>query len=148
VSKKFVEFRNNKAKLYNKTDKPTSAALMRADCELYEWHMAQINEWEPSSTWSWDGVSDKYGKVDVKVIDKWWNIPISKGRNLFRQACIIDHFYFIEKLSWPDRPLQEGDEVEVGFIGVMTWEKMAQVIQVSRMQGYGYYVDVRKHAHG
>lgn len=147
VPRSFITHRNKRAIAFNKDKTIDDKALMRADCELYEYHMERENLWEGSQHWSYDGVSDKYGKVDVKVIDKWWNLPIRKAWNVFRQQGIIDHFYFIEKIDWPDRPLKTGDTVKVGFIGVMTFNEVCSKIEVSKIPRYGYYVDVKKHSH-
>ena len=138
VTDEFIDYRDARPFV----DTARVETIARADCELYEWQMAKENLWEPGKNWMIDGVSDKYGKVDVKMIDKYWNLAPLKVRHIFRQRNDIDHYYFIEKVEWPDGPLIAGDKVTVRFLGVMTWDEVADSIEPSKYNGM--YVDVRK----
>ena len=141
----WMDYRDKRVVQLNKgVQVVTNAMLARVDCEVYEYVMIQDNIWGDFPGWQIDGYSDKYGAVDVKVIEKYWNIAPLKVRHIFRQRNAIDHYYFIEKINWPEGLLVDGDEITIGFLGVMTWDEVADSIEPSRYNGM--YVDVRKKA--
>lgn len=131
--------------LYNKTDTPTLAMIKRCECELYELHMMDIGRWQDFDGWAIDGISDQYGKVDVKTIngDKpWWNISAARMRNICRQFDVIDNYYFIKQTNVKSERMEVGETAEYKFLGVASYKQVMKQIQTS--YGNGFYFDTRK----
>lgn len=114
-------------------------------CEIYEDYMINSGAWSDYDGWAVDAVCPRLGNVDVKMLEPgdkpWWSIPVTKGRNIFRQYGIIDNYMFVRA----DKHMSEykvGDEVSIEIIGTMTYKEVCKNIQVS--QTHGYYVDTRR----
>ena len=163
ITPDFMEHRANKESMYNKRGRDVDKFLMDLDCEIYEWHMMNIGEWQSHTDWRVDAqvlnvlegfrycqnIEDKsksfatWYNIDVKFIKKWYNISNTKMLNFVKQNGIVDKYLFMEWVDQIDRPLQEGDIVEVRPIGQLSYEDLANTIQVSRGKWGGFYADVR-----
>jgi len=150
VTSNFINHRAEKEAMYNKRGRDHNRFLMDLDCEIYEWYKIDNGEWQPHKDWRVDGqVYDPTNKntawynVDVKFIKKWYNISNTKMLNFVKQHDIVDLYIFMEWVEEYDRPLQEGDTVEVRPVGQISYTDLANIIQISRGKWGGFYADVR-----
>ena len=166
VTSDFLNHRAEKEAMYNKRGRDHNRFLMDLDCEIYEWYKIDNGEWQPHKDWRvdaqvydptneytrrnlYDSYDDKsksftaWCNVDVKFIKKWYNISNTKMLNFVKQHNIVDLYIFMEWVEEYDRPLQEGDTVEVRPVGQLSYTDLANLIQVSRGKWGGFYADVR-----
>ena len=144
ITQDFIDWRDEKAELYNGRGRSKKRFLMDIECEVYEWFKINNKEWESHDDWKVDAITPEYGLVDVKFIDKWYNISATKMHNILQQRKVLDGFYFCEWIDRPVRPLVAGDNVSVGDLGFIGYEDLIDIIQVSRGKWGGHYADVRK----
>ena len=146
VTQDFIDYREEKAKLYNPRGRKREQLLMDIDCEFYEWKMITEEMWEDEpDDWRIDAYMvgpDGWLALDVKFIDRWYNISPVKMCNILQQRNILHGYLFMEWISRPDRPLQDGDEVAIGQVGYVDWEELVDAIKPSRYNGH--YADIRK----
>ena len=140
VPAEFLEYRAEKAKLYNRRGRNENKFLMDLDCEFHEWTMIKEGLWEPSDDWRIDAYT--LGKaIDVKFISKWYNISPLKMCNILQQRFILDGYLFFEWITRPGTPLQEGDEISYRQVRYVDYETLLDNVRVSKYNGH--YVDVR-----
>lgn len=146
VTQDFIDWRTEKAAMYNKRGRKTERFLMDLDCEILEWHMITTDQWMESDDWKIDGIipdPDGYKAVDVKFIDKWYNISCTKMHNILQQRHCLDGYLFYEWVDRPERPLSTGDRVDIRSIGYIPYEDLIDLIKVSRGKWGGFYADAR-----
>ena len=142
VTDEFIKQRAANSKLYNQTGRTDRKFWMDLDCEIVEHTFIANGEWSAAEGWETDAVID--GKnVDLKFVQKYWNISPRRIVNIIRQRKIIDEYHFYEWVERPKRPLEPGDEVTVQFVGAMTYDQVADNIKASYKQAGGHYVDIR-----
>ena len=147
VTEDFIEQREQRLPRYNKKlnwddPKEVAAARMRIDCELYEWHLINTNEAEDHDDWRVDAILNG-NAIDVKFIEKWYNISNYKLLNILKQRDTIHGYTFMEWVDRPNRPLEVGDEPTIAHVRYIKYEQLINNLQVGKFGGY--YVDVREH---
>ena len=116
---------------------------MDLDAEIYEHHRITTGDWEDYDDWKVDAVVPGIGAVDVKFVSKWYNISNVKMLNILQQRFVLDAYVFMEWLGRPQRPLEAGDEVEIGYVKTLLYDDLCDRIKVSRGKWGGFYADVR-----
>mgnify|MGYP003353303387 FL=1 len=116
--------------------------LMHADCLIVEYTMVQSGFAEESYCKEFDFEVRKYNaKVDVKIFDKWFNIPSDKVDWYLNNINkgLLTHFAFYRWVSKPTEPLEAGNVVQVKLIEVRSAEEVMKNLNVSNYDGY-YYI--------
>ena len=146
VTRPFIIQRNQRAKIYKPRGRTKTKQLMDIDCEIYEWHMINTNQWEDEpNDWKIDGyIPTPEGRqaIDVKFITKWYNIPNYKMCNLLQQRNVLDGYFFCEWATKPSKPLTTGDRVDVRPLGFLSTGEILDNVRASNYGGH--FVDVRK----
>ena len=142
VTQDFIDQRQANSELYNSTNRSPRKFLMDLDCELVEYDYIARGVWDSLGGWEVDAVIDNKN-VDLKFVQKYWNITPRRIVNIIRQRNILDEYHFWEWVSRPKRPLEVGDEVTVRFVGALTYDQVADNIKPSFKQAGGHYVDIR-----
>jgi len=140
ISTDFINWRTDKAKLYNPRGRTEQKFLMDIDCEVIEWAYLSNYNWTEHPSWMVDGINHVGNRIDVKVIQKWYNITEGKILNILQQRNIVDAYSFWE-LKRPRRPLTEGDVVEAHHIRDVDYGSVADGIRPSK--NFGFYFDAR-----
>ncbi len=147
VSKEFIYYRSLKAEIYNRRGRKDAKFLMDLDCELYEWYMIHdLRAWSDHPDWKVDALIGESSEVtvDVKFIQKYWNVSGSKITNILQQRKILDYYLFMEWVDRPKRPLVEGDEVEMEQVSWLTYDEVADNLRPSFKAQGQYYLDPRR----
>ena len=145
VDQGFVDQCVKHSKIYNAGQRSQERLIRDIECELYEYYMISNNLWDKHDSWKVDGVSEVYGNVDVKFIDKYYNIAHKKMAYLAWQSTDLNTFIFCEWVERPDRKLKAGDVVKINVVGYMSYMDFLKNLQPSYYNA-GYYVNVRKFA--
>lgn len=142
VTEAFIQQREANSELYNSCGRSKRKFLMDLDCEIVEFDYIAREVWSSWDGWEVDAIiEDK--KVDLKFVQKYWNITPRRIVNIIRQRNIIDEYHFWQWVDKPSRPLEAGDVVVVRFVGELTYDQVADNIKPSFKQAGGHYVDVR-----
>ncbi len=144
VPEDFITYRAEKAKQYNQRGRTERKFLMDIDCELYEFLMIKEGIWDPHESWMVDAVTPTGTHIDVKFIQKYWNLSGSKITNILQQRRIIDEYQFMEWKDRPKRPFEAGDEVECDIVGELSYDQVADNIRPSFKAQGQYYLDARR----
>ena len=143
VTEGFIDHRTEKTFLYNTRKRSTEKFLMDLDAELLEYHMIHNGYWEEHESWMVDAIDDHGQTIDVKFIDKWYNISNQKMLNILQQRNILDVYSFWEYTERPDRPMRQGDKISVRHVNDVSYGSLADNIRVSRGKWGGFYADPR-----
>lgn len=143
VDQGFVDQCTEHSKIYNAGQRSQERLLRDIECEIFEYFMIQQGTWKAADTWKVDGISNIYGNVDVKFVDKYYNIAHKKMAYLAWQSTDLDTFIFCEWIDRPNRLLKAGDVVTINVIGYMSYKDFLKNLQPSNYNA-GYYVNVRK----
>ena len=141
VDKDFLAHVDKKMKLYNPRGRTKDKLRMDIECEIHEFNQIKRGNWYEHEDWKVDAVTD-IGNIDVKFINKWYNVSCKKMLNLIQQRRDVDYYHFFEWLERPNRPLREGDEVSYRELGILHYDEVMDNLQTSQFNGF--YVDVRK----
>ena len=144
VSSGFLNYRTDKAKVYNQRGRSNKRFLMDLDAELFEYSQIKKGLYDPHASWMVDFSTRNGMNVDVKFIRKYWNVSREKTLNLIKQRKMLDEYWFYEWIDKPSRPLEEGDEVIVNLIGKLSYDMVADNLRKSYKEPDGFYVDVRR----
>ncbi len=145
VDQGFVDQCIEHSKIYNAGQRSQERLIRDIECELYEYYMISNNLWDKHDSWKVDGVSEVYGNVDVKFIDKYYNIAHKKMAYIAWQSTDLDTLIFCEWVERPDRKLEAGDVVKINVVGYLSYMDFLKNLQPSNYNA-GYYVNVRKFA--
>lgn len=148
ITQDFIDQRDARAEIYNPGKRTIERLKRDIEAEVYEWYMTTVTEeWldEPDD-WKIDGYiisPDGNLAVDVKFVDKWYNIAPKKLYYILKQRDVLDGFVFMEWVERPDRLLVAGDTVTVQGIGYIPYWELVDIIQPSKFNGF--YADVRRY---
>ena len=76
VSQEFVDQCIARSNIYNAGERSEQQLIRDIECEIFEYHMISTDQWDDHDSWKVDGVSDVYGNVDVKFIDKFYVVGV------------------------------------------------------------------------
>ena len=142
VTQEFVDQRDKRSEIYNPGSRSRLQLLKDIECEILEWHYIKSGVWQDDPRWEVDGHDPILGAVDVKFIQKYYNIPPKKLVYILKQRGITNAFVFAEWKERPEELLKAGDKVTVNVIGWLAYEEAIKKIQASHFNGH--YIDVRK----
>ena len=140
VKRSFVTQCNKRAKLYGLNGRTKEKQRRDIEAEIFEWYMIDQGLAQAHDTWKVDMILPNLGRVDVKLIQSYYNIPCKKLLHIKQQQGEVDNYVFIQYTKRPDRQLKTGDQVKIKVLGSITYEGLWSLIKVSRFNGY--YVDV------
>ena len=143
IDQGFIDQREHRATIYNQGNRTWQQFCKDIECEIHEYVMIKNDVWQDHESWKVDGVAPGIGNVDVKFIDKYYNIGHKKMAYLAWQSTDLDYFVFMEWVKRPDRLLRAGDEVEYRQVGMLSYHEFLKHVRPSKYNS-GYYVDVRK----
>ena len=143
ITEDFIAHRTDKSKLYNRRNRSENKFLMDLDAEILEFTKIKQGQWLEHDDWRVDGINEKGLHIDVKFISKWYNLSNVKMLNILQQRDILDGFEFYEWSIRPNRPMREGDKIEVTHLGYVDYDSLADNIKVSRGKWGGFYADPR-----
>ena len=144
VTQAFIQHRAEKFDLYNRRGRTDKKFLMDIDCELYEFNKLKHDE-DTVDHPSWMVDYTENGRnIDVKFIQKYWNVSGSKITNVLQQRRILDGYQFMEWVSRPSRPLEFGDRVEVRRLGFLSYDDVADNLRPSFKAQGQFYLDARR----
>ena len=144
VLQDFIDYRTEKQQQYNPRGRSERKFLMDIDCELLEWTHIDNNKWFPHPDWKVDAITPEGKQIDVKFIQKYWNLSGSKITNIIQQRNYIHEYHFYEWVDRPSRPLERGDHVKVRQVGILSFGTVADNIRPSFKAQGQYYLDARK----
>ena len=67
VQRDYIIKRNQRAKKYNAHNRSKEKFLRDIECEMYEYEMIRTGAWEDDERWQVDGISARFGTIDVCV---------------------------------------------------------------------------------
>jgi len=141
VKKSFVDQCKERSKIYNPRGRTQERLLRDIEAEIFEWYMIDTKQAKDHPSWKVDMILPNWGKVDVKLINKYYNISCTKLLNILEQEGEVDNYVFIEYIQRPDRILKARDKVSIRVLGHLPWRTLKESLKVSRFNGY--YVDIR-----
>ena len=144
VPEEFIWHRAEKMKLYNQRGRTDRKFAMDIDCEIIEWYMIKHELWWDHPDWKVDAITPEGQQLDVKVIQKYWNLSGSKITNIIQQRRHIHEYHFYEWVYRPGRPFETNDEVQVRLVGILPFDVVADNIRPSFKAQGQYYLDVRE----
>ena len=144
VTQEFIEYRHEKVNQYNQRGRTDRKFQMDIDCELLEWAMIQTGDWHHHPSWMVDAILPNGNQIDVKFVQKYWNLSGSKITNIIQQRKMIHEYAFFEWADRPKRPLEPGDLCKVRLVGLLSFDTVADNIRPSFKAQGQYYLDVRK----
>lgn len=142
VHMSFINQCLERAKKYKAGKRSPEQLYRDIECELYEWYMIDSSQALDYPTWEVDMTTEKHGNVDVKMIDKWYNITCTKLTHIMKQRRKVKHFVFVEWIDRLDRPMVPGDKVFVNVIGAVKYNDVLDNLRASQYNGF--YFDARK----
>lgn len=142
VKKAFVDQCNERAKIYNARGRKPEQLRRDIEAEIFEWYMIDSKQAKDHDSWKVDMVLPNWGKVDVKLINKYYNISCTKLLHILQQEGEVDNYVFIEYIKRPDRILKAGDKVSIRVLGHLSYNQLKENLKVSRFNGY--YVDIHR----
>ena len=142
VKKSFVDQCNERAKIYNARGRSKERLRRDIEAEIFEWYMIDSKQAKDHDSWKVDMVLPNWGKVDVKLINKYYNISCAKLLNILDQEGEVDNYVFIEYIKRPDRELKARDKVTIRVLGNLDYWQVRKNLKVSRFNGY--YIDVHR----
>ena len=140
VKRSFVTQCNKRAKIYGLNGRSKEKQRRDIEAEIFEWYMIDSGLAKDYDSWKVDMVLPNLGKVDVKLIGKYYNIACKKLLHVKQQQGEVDNYVFIQYAKRPDRQLKTGDQVKIKVLGSISYEQLWANVKVSRFNGY--YVDV------
>ena len=140
VKRSFVTQCNKRAKLYKANGRSLERLRRDIEAEIFEWYMIDSGQAEDHPDWKVDMILPKEGRVDVKLISKYYNIGCKKLLHIKQQQGEVDNYVFIQYTDRPDRVLKTGDQVKIKVLGSISYDDIWKNVKVSRFNGY--YVDV------
>ena len=140
VKRSFVTQCNKRAEIYGANGRTKEKLRRDIEAEIFEWYMIDKDLAKDYDSWKVDMILPNLGKVDVKLISKYYNISCKKLLHIKQQQGEVENYVFIQYLERPDRVLKTGDKVKIRVLGSMSYDELWQNIKVSRFNGY--YVDV------
>ena len=144
VPEGFIKHRDECFETYNQRGRSDRVFKMNIDAEILEFWMIVMGHWYKHPSWQVDAITENGSLIDVKMIRKYWNVSREKTLNLIEQRKWINEYHFYEWVMRPNRPLVDGDDIEVRLVGVLSYDDVADNLRKSYKEPDGFYVDVRK----
>jgi hypothetical protein len=142
IDKAFIDYRNQMKHKFKANGRDDNTRLMNADCLIIEYSMVQSAFATESYCKEFDFEVRVYNaKVDVKIYDKWFNIPADKVEWYLMniKKGLLSDFAFYRWVNKPLKPLVVGDVVQVELVEVRNAKEVMQNLNVSQYDGY-YYI--------
>lgn len=142
IKRSFVTQCNKRAEIYGANGRTKERLRRDIEAEIYEWYMIDSKQADDHPSWKVDMILPNLGKVDVKLIGKYYNISCQKFLHILQQKGEVDNYVFIQWVKRPDRQLKTGDKVTIKILGHLSHDQVCAQVKTSRFNGY--YVDVHK----
>ena len=142
IDQAFIDYRNQMMWKFRSNGRDENQRLMDADCLIVEYSMVQSAFAEESYCKEFDyEVRTFNAKVDVKIYNKWFNIPSDKVEWYVGNVNkgLLTHFAFHRWVNKPLKPLVVGDKVKTDFINVVLAKEVMSNLSASQYDGY-YYI--------
>ena len=146
IDQAFIDYREQmkwKFKQGNRTDEQFT---MDRDCLIIEYSMVQWAMATEAYSKEYDFAVGSYNAlVDVKIFDKWFNIPGDKLEwySMNTNKGLLTHFAFYKWRNKPIKPLVVGDKVSFDLIEVSDSRHVLDNKSLSQYDGY-YYTPRKK----
>ena len=149
ITKEFIEYRNKRKELFEKSNKrrkdnrTETIKLMHADCELLEYVVCEMKLHKNANTSKFDTISEIYNRCEFKCTG-------DSGTVTLKPFCLeqdFDHFVIWEFVTPHDRPLVEGDEVEMRILEITPRLEFLARSRVSKYNQNDYYVFAKRDVH-
>ena len=141
VPEEFIWYRSERAEEYNQGSRSDNKFMMDLDCELVEWYKMKHSDWIEHPSWMVDAMTADGVKLDVKFVQKYWNISRQRAQNIMHQYGTVDEYHLYQWVDRPKRPFKCGDECEVRLAGILQYGDVVRNIRYSRKEPSGYFVD-------
>lgn len=142
IDQAFIDYRNQMKWKFKANGRDDNTRLMNADCLIIEYSLIQgAMASNPGGKEADILLEDYNSKIDIKIYDKWFNIPSDKVTwytNNIREN-LLSHFAFYRWVNKPVKPLEVGDVVQVSLTSVVLAEEVLRNVNVSQYDGY-YYI--------
>lgn len=145
IDQAFIDYRNQMMWKFRSNGRDENTRLMHADCLIVEYSMVQFGFATESNCKEFDFEARVYNaKVDVKIYDKWFNIPSDKVEWYLMniKKGLLTHFAFYRWVNKPLKPLVAGDKVKLDFIEVRDATEVMKNLNISQYDGY-YYIPTK-----
>ena len=142
IDQAFIDYRNQMKWKFRANGRDENQRLMDADCLIVEYTMIQSAFAEESYCKEFDYEVRQYNaKVDVKIYDKWFNIPSDKLEwyKMNIKKGLLTHFAFHRWVNKPTKPLVVGDVVKTELVNVISAVEVLSNLSISQYDGY-YYI--------
>lgn len=142
IDQAFIDYRNQMKWKFKANGRDDNTRLMHADCLIIEYSMIQGGMASNPGGKEADISLDNFNaKVDIKIYDKWFNIPSDKVEWYMMniKKGLLTHFAFYRWVNKPLKPLEVGDVVQTSFTSVVPAEEVLRNVNISQYDGY-YYI--------
>jgi hypothetical protein len=142
IDQAFIDYRNQKKQQFGANGRDDNTRLMHADCLIIEYSMVQSAFASESYCKEFDFEIRKYNsKVDVKIYNKWFNVPAEKTNWYLMNINkgLLTDFAFYKWVNKPLKPLEVGNVVQVELVEVRNAKEVMQNLSISQYGGY-YYI--------
>jgi hypothetical protein len=142
VDQAFVDYRNQMKWKFKAGGRDETTRLMHADCLIVEYSLVQGAMVSPAGGIEHDFIAKDFNAmVDVKIYDKWFNVPSDKVEWYVKNIAkgVLTHFAFYRWVNKPVKPLVVGDVVQVKLVEVPLARDVMNNLSISQYDGY-YYI--------
>jgi hypothetical protein len=142
IDQAFIDYRNQMKWKFKANGRDENTRLMHADCLIIEYSLIQAAMASNPNVKEYDiDVNDFNAKVDIKIYDKWFNIPSDKLEwyKMNIKKGLLTHFGFYRWVNKPTKPLEVGDVVQVTLTSVVSAEEVLRNLNTSQYDGW-YYI--------
>ena len=142
IDQAFIDYRDQMKWKFQSNGRDENTRTMHADCLIIEYSIVQAAMAEESYCKEFDIDLRLFNaKVDIKIYDKWFNVPSDKVEWYLMniKKGLLTHFAFFQWKTKPVKPLVVGDTVGFNLIEVRTAVDVMSNLNVSNYDGY-YYI--------
>lgn len=142
IDQAFIDYRNQMMWKFKANGRDENTRLMHADCLIIEYSLIQGAMASDPGGKEYDiDIKDFNAKIDIKIYDKWFNIPSDKVEWYMMniRKGLLTHFAFYKWVNKPAKPLVVGDVVQVNLTSVVSAEEVLKNVNISQYDGY-YYI--------
>ena len=141
ITEDFIQHRNEMKDKFGDWDgeRTPIKKLMDSDCLIIEYMLLKDGVVDKPENIQHDFILKNF-KVDIKVIQKWFNIS-SRNFNRFYTNTIngdLTHFAIYRFVTKHDKPFEVGDVCEVELIEVNDSRSVLKAASPSTFEGYYY----------
>ena len=141
IDQAFIDYRDQMKWKFQSNGRDENTRTMHADCLIIEYSIVQAALAEESYCKEFDIELRQFNaKVDIKIVDKWFNVPSDKVEWYVKNIAkgMLSHFAFFQWTVKPTKPLVVGDKVSFKLLEVRPAREVMENLSKSQYDGYYY----------